>query len=74
MDMKTKKPGILITAAFILSTFPAIAENSPDIYKRADDLVKKQLIRFFTEMCGRYGSEKLTVSFMKISHLPELNT
>ena len=47
MDMKTKKQGILITAAFILLAFPAIAENPPDIYKRADDLAKKTADKVF---------------------------
>jgi dipeptidyl aminopeptidase/acylaminoacyl peptidase len=45
--MKTKKMGILVTAVFILSIIPAIADISPDIYKRADDLAKNTANKVF---------------------------
>lgn len=47
MESKTKNSGILLTAAFILSTFTANAENLTDIYKRADDLAKRTADKVF---------------------------
>jgi dipeptidyl aminopeptidase/acylaminoacyl peptidase len=47
MGMKTNNTGILIAVIFIISIFPAPAQMSSDIYKKADDLAKNTADKVF---------------------------